>query len=103
MRPLKADIFLATLALVALALGALLVHAAMGEARGPAMTEESARVAKALGLTDLCLFTEARYTRHPSVADFATAFQDHPMALEHFPSGSLIGPPPHLLTGTIGK
>jgi hypothetical protein len=45
-----------------------------------------------LELTDLCLFTEARYTRHPSQADFHTPFQDHPLSLEHFPSGSLMTP-----------
>ncbi len=48
------------------------------------------------GLTDLCLFTEARYTRHPSVADMHSAFQEHPGALDHFPTGSLIPPPAHL-------
>jgi hypothetical protein len=47
-----------------------------------------------LGLTDIALFTEARYSRHPSQADLHSAFQDHPVALEHFPSGSLI-PPRH--------
>jgi hypothetical protein len=26
-----------------------------------------------------------------------TAFQDHPLSFEHFPSGSLSGPPPHLM------
>ena len=52
-----------------------------------------------LGLTDLCLFTEARYTRHPSQADLHSAFQDHPMGLEHFPSGSLM-PPPRGLAAT---
>lgn len=46
-----------------------------------------------LGLTDLCLFTDARYTRHLTQADRFAAFQDHPGALEHFPSGSLAGPP----------
>ena len=46
-----------------------------------------------LELTDLCLFTEARYTRHLSQADLHSAFQDHPMAFEHFPSGSLVLPP----------
>ena len=46
-----------------------------------------------LQLTDLCLFTEARYTRHPSQADLHSAFMDHPFAFEHFPSGSLIPPP----------
>lgn len=44
----------------------------------------------ALGLTDLCLFTEARYTRNPSQADLGSAFQDHPFSLEHFPAGSFV-------------
>lgn len=47
---------------------------------------------KKLCLTDLCLFTEARYTRHPSMADYHAAFQEHPAALDHFPSGSLLLP-----------
>ncbi len=46
-----------------------------------------------LQLTDLCLFTEASYTRHITQADRHTPFQDSPMALEHFPSGSLVPPP----------
>lgn len=46
-----------------------------------------------LQLTDLCLSSEARYTRHPAMADRHTPFQEHPLALEHFPSGSLILPP----------
>jgi len=49
-----------------------------------------------LALTDLCLFTEAPYTRHPSMADWHTPFQDHPRSFEHFPSGSLMAVPPHL-------
>jgi len=55
-----------------------------------------AEMAKKLELTDLCLFTEARYTRHLSQSDFNTPFQDHPMSLEHFPSGSLVEPPAQL-------
>lgn len=50
-----------------------------------------------LGLTDLVLFTEARYTRHPSQADLQSAFQDHPAALEHFPTGALLPPPAGIL------
>ena len=46
-----------------------------------------------LGLSDLALFTEARYTRHSTQADRHAPFQDHPTALEHFPSGSLLPPP----------
>jgi len=52
-----------------------------------------AGLAARLGLTDLSLFTEARYTRHLSQADLHSAFQDHPAAFEHFPSGSLEPPP----------
>ena len=58
--------------------------------------ELRAALVKELGLSDLCLFTEARYTRHPSATDLNTAFQDHPLSLEHFPSGSLMGPPEHI-------
>ncbi len=50
-------------------------------------------VIRTLQLTDLSLWTEARYTRHPSQADRFTPFQDFPSALEHFPAGSIIAPP----------
>jgi len=49
--------------------------------------------ARADQLTDPALFTEARYARHASQADRHAAFQDHPLALEHFPAGSLMPPP----------
>lgn len=61
------------------------------------LTQESATLVERLGLTDPVLFTEARYTRHPSQADLQSAFQDHPVALEHFPTGALIAPPAALL------
>ncbi|MDO9264078.1 MAG: hypothetical protein Q7U02_08930 [Desulfosalsimonadaceae bacterium] len=48
---------------------------------------------KELTITDLCLFTEAGYTRHITQSDFHTSFQDSPMAPDHFPSGSLVIPP----------
>jgi len=60
------------------------------------LREERRQLVGALSLTDLCLFTEARYTRHPGMADLQTPFQDHPLALEHFPSGSLVAVPAHL-------
>lgn len=47
---------------------------------------------KTLELTDLAIWTEARYTRHPSQADFFTPFQDSPSAFEHFPAGSILAP-----------
>jgi hypothetical protein len=52
----------------------------------------SAALSKRLKLTDLCLFTEARYTRHPAMADNHAAFQEHPAAFDHFPSGSILMP-----------
>ena len=41
-----------------------------------------------LGLTDLAVATEARYTRNPSVSDPIAPFMDHPGAIEHFPTGT---------------
>ncbi len=51
-------------------------------------------VTAALGLSDLCVATEARYTRHPAVSDPVAPFMDHPGAMEHFPTGSFWAPPP---------
>lgn len=76
----------------------LFVHAAYSRAAlRPALAEKAALV-RAYGLTDLCLFTDARYTRNPAMADLNTPFQDYPQAFEHFPSGSLMPPPPHLVS-----
>jgi hypothetical protein len=69
------------------------VHAGVAQKNGMARIEDNARVVRTLRLTDLCLCTEARYVRHLSQADLHSAFQDHPVALEHFPSGSLVAPP----------
>jgi hypothetical protein len=52
--------------------------------------------AAGLGLTDLCVATEARYTRHPAVSDHLAPFMNYPGAMEHFPTGSFWTPPPHL-------
>lgn len=53
---------------------------------------QNAALVRELGLSDLVLSSETRYTRHPSQADYHSAFQDHPTALEHFPSGALLLP-----------
>jgi len=79
---------------LALAFAGCLVDASLRVST--ADSQASAQLVAQLRLTDLALFTEARYTRHPSQADLHSAFQDHPLAFEHFPTGSLIGPPPHL-------
>ena len=66
------------------------LHAALQQRLAEDDIERRRQLAATLELTDLALFTEARYTRHPSQADLHSAFQDHPVALEHFPSGSLV-------------
>jgi hypothetical protein len=76
-----------------LLLSLLLVHASISKYAQQENLEEKAAMVKTLMLTDICLFTEARYTRHLSQADLNTAFQDHPLSLEHFPSGSFTQPP----------
>ncbi len=76
--------------------GFLLIHARQGVATGVPVLARKAGMVKELGLTDLCLFTEASYSRNPSQADLHTPFQDYPLSLEHFPTGSLVAPPPHL-------
>jgi len=92
----KSDLFLVFLA-GALAMFALIVvHAGIEHPGSIAAIDQKKGLVKDLQLTDLCLFTEARYTRHPAMADLHTAFQDHPVALEHFPSGALLQPPVHL-------
>lgn len=96
MRP--SDVFLTVIGGLVLVLTALLAGLPLADAprREARLALESQLVAD-LGLTDLCLSTEARYTRHLSQADRFAAFQDHPHSLEHFPSGALL-PPPSFLT-----
>jgi len=74
----------------------MFAHASFKKETARGLIKEKGEMVRALQLTDLCLFTEASYTRHLSQADLHTAFQDSPMSLEHFPSGSLVGPPPGL-------
>ena len=73
--------------------GLLLFHARQRRRDDARMVAANGELVASLQLTDLCLFTEARYTRHPAMADRHAPFQDHPLALEHFPSGSLTTPP----------
>ncbi len=87
-------LFISFLALWIIFLGLDAVHRTR-ESRNRIALESS--LVREYALTDLCLSSEARYTRHPSQADIHSAFQDHPMALDHFPSGSLIPPPSHLV------
>ncbi len=86
-----ANIALTLLAILLLLFGLTLADAAWR----PRSADRAASQAlvRELGLTDLSLFTEARYTRHPTQADRHSPFQDHPAALDHFPSSALLPPP----------
>lgn len=95
MRP--ADRALLLLAIAGGGFALTFVDAASLREERAAATLAAATLVEQLGLTDPVLFTEARYTRHPSQADLQSAFQDHPVALEHFPTGSLIPPPAGIL------
>jgi len=89
----KSDVFLSVM-MVGIALAILMFfHVSREQKVLTASLREKAALVKRLALTDLCLFTEASYTRHLSQADLSTPFQDAPTALEHFPSGSLTVPP----------
>ena len=102
MRLSRSAAFLAVIA----ALVSLVLLAGLDAARRHSGAEARFAANRALArwfvLTDPCLFTDARYTRHPSLADHHSAFQDYPLALEHFPSGSLVLPPAHLTSFSSG-
>ncbi len=90
--PRGSNLALALIGALALAgLGAW-AHAAWAQASGAARQSQARQLVREVGLTDLSLFTEARYARHLSQADLHSAFQDGPGALEHFPAGSLVSP-----------
>jgi hypothetical protein len=87
------------LALLLTLLSLLFAHAAIQKASDRQRLQDVARLTADLGLTDLALFSEAPYTRHPSQADRHAPFQNHPLALDPFPSGSFAAVPEHLLRG----
>jgi len=98
----KSNVFLLYLALNFLLLIFLLGHAVFQVTHAGPLLRKKSELVKRLELSDLCLFTEASYTRHLTQADLDTPFQDHPMCLEHFPSGSILMPP-GMLKRSYGK
>jgi hypothetical protein len=98
MPPRKSNIFVAYVVLNLVVFSLVFVHARReNESARPALREKAVLVER-LQLTDLCLFTDARYARNPSMADLHSPFQDSPMSMEHFPSGTILFPPGHLRT-----
>jgi hypothetical protein len=92
----KSHMFLSLMTLGLILLGMMHVHSRFIQAAEEDRVDRRKQWVRELGLSDLCLFTDARYARHPSMADLHTPFQDYPLSFEHFPSGSMIGVPPHL-------
>jgi len=89
----KSSLCLYLLGFSVLLLGLMFTHAYLQRQADVPSIDRMAGVVRNLDLTDLSLFTEARYTRHLSQTDLHSAFQDHPVALEHFPAGSIAGAP----------
>jgi hypothetical protein len=91
------SIYLGTITALALTLAGICLHASREVRKARPVLSRKAALVRQLELTDLCLFTEASYTRHLSMTDPSTPFQDSPLSLEHFPSGGLVEPPLHLM------
>ena len=92
MRP--ALVFALFLCLLLALEGTLFVDGLVRRKAEAATLAQLAVVTSALGLTDLAVATEARYTRHPAISDPMAPFMDHPGAIEHFPTGAFWLPPP---------
>lgn len=89
----KSTCYFVILALLAITFATLFPHARYRQTAEKHSLDTMAGMVRNLGLSDLCLFTEASYTRHITQTDLRTPFQELPMSLEHFPSGSLMLPP----------
>ena len=86
---MKAPWFLSVITVLAMALAFVMGSVPFPEPQ----SQRNAQFVKDLMLTDLSIWTEARYTRHPSQADIFTAFQDGPGSLEHFPAVTWVSSP----------
>jgi len=71
----------------------MVIHAYSRQRAETVRLRANIEIVRVNGITDLCLFTEASYTRHLTQTDLHTPFQDGPFSLEHFPSGALVRPP----------
>jgi hypothetical protein len=89
----KSTVFLSYLGATTGVLILVFAQAALERRDDSPFLRERASMVERYGLTDLCIFTDARYTRNPAAADLGTPFQDHPFSMEHFPSASIIAPP----------
>lgn len=100
MSPRNSTLFLGGTTILWLLLASLLAGSRYAVVAALPALSRKAQLVRELELTDLCLFTEASYTRHLAMTDLNTPFQDSPGSFEHFPSGALVAPPPHLMAST---
>jgi hypothetical protein len=70
--------------------------------RAPSREDESRRraAAAALGIADLCLASDARWLRHPSLSEPGAAFADLPGGPDAQPAGMVLAPPVPLFVET---
>ncbi|RJR47288.1 MAG: hypothetical protein C4567_01280 [Deltaproteobacteria bacterium] len=95
----KSSIFISFILGCTLTLGLAFLDALFQKAGDLPLLRQEIKVVETLQLTDFCLATEARHTRHPSQSDWHSPFQSHPGALDHFPSGAIIQPPERIIKG----
>ena len=69
-----------------------LIDAQISREQATGKLQQRTELVRELGLADLAIFTEARYTRHPAASDRLAPFMDHPGSLEHFPSATFLVP-----------
>ena len=86
---MKCRLFILLILLEAATLAVLLTAGHLSSVRSGPARERNRVLVREFELTDLALWTGARYTRHISQADLFAAFQDGMGALERFPAGAL--------------
>jgi hypothetical protein len=75
-----------------LILSAMMIHSTVAS-QDTNRLENEKQIVKSLQLSDLCLVTESRHTRHISQPEPVAAFQDLPGYYDHFPSSTFLTPP----------
>ena len=91
---MRCRIFILLMTVEAMALALLVSAGHFATVRTEPARRCNRQLVQVFELTDLAIWTGARYTRHLSQADTFAAFQDSMGALEHFPEGSLAPLPP---------
>ncbi len=89
---MKHKLFIGLILLEIAVISILLLSGQVGIRAQQPQREARRMIVHRLMLTDFALWTEARYTRNPSMADLFSPFQDFPSAIEHFPAGSILAP-----------